>query len=93
MKKRGWSDITIDILESGLAPLTKTRLMYKSNLNYVRFHKYFDDFLRKGLLEEAEINGGNRKIYVTSKRGRVLLKALRNAQEIFSETKIPIIGS
>ena len=85
MRKRGWSDITIDILESGLTPLSKTRLMYKSNLNYARFQKYFDSFLKKGLLEQIENNDGRTRFYSTSKRGKTLLKALKDAESIFSE--------
>ena len=86
MKKRGWSHISIDILESGLTPLSKTRLMYKSNLNFARFSEYFDDFLRKGLLEEVEKHSGTVKLYVTSEHGKVLLAALRNAEKIFAES-------
>jgi predicted transcriptional regulator len=85
VKKRGWSHISIDILQSGLTPLPKTRLMYKSNLNFVRFSEYFDDFLQKGLLKEIENHSGKVKLYVTSERGKVLLTALRNAEKIFAE--------
>ena len=85
MKKRGWSNISIDILESGLTPLSKTRLMYKSNLNFVRFSEYFDDFLQKGLLEEID-HSGKVRLYVTSERGKVLLAALRNAEKIFAQS-------
>lgn len=84
MNKRGWSDITIDILESGLTPLSKTRLMYKSNLNYARFQKYFLSFLQKNLLQEVKNTDGRTKYYVTSNRGKTLLKALKNAEKIFS---------
>jgi predicted transcriptional regulator len=86
VKKRGWSHISIDILESGLTPLSKTRLMYKSNLNFVRFNEYFDDFLKKGLLEEIENHSGKVRLYVTSERGKVLLAALRNAEKIFAQS-------
>jgi predicted transcriptional regulator len=86
MRKRSWSAISSDILESGLTPLSKTRLMYKSHLNFRRFNEYFDDFLRKRLLVEAEKSSGRTKLYVTSKRGKVLLAALREAQKIFDET-------
>ena len=86
VKKRGWSHISIDILGSGLAPLSKTRLMYKSSLNFLRFKEYFDDFLQKGLLEEVENNDGKNKLYVTSERGKILLEALRQAEKIFAES-------
>ena len=86
MKKRGWSHISIDILESGLTPLSKTRLMYKSNLNFIRFNDYFDEFLQKGLLEEVDNHSGKVRLYVTSERGKVLLAALRNAEKIFAQS-------
>ena len=86
MKKRGWVDISIDILESALSPTNKTRLMYRSNLNYVRFNAYFHEFLRKGLLEETGTADGNGGIaYVISKQGKILLAALRNAEKLFFE--------
>ncbi len=86
MKKRGWVDISIDILESAASPTNKTRLMYRSNLNYVRFNSYFHDFLRKGLLEEVKNSEGNSgAAYVISKHGKILLAALRNAEKLFSE--------
>jgi predicted transcriptional regulator len=86
VKKRGWSNISIDILESGLTPLSKTRLMYKSNLNFARFSEYFEDFLKKGLLEQVENQSRKVKLYMTSEHGKVLLTALRNAEKIFAES-------
>ena len=88
MRKRGWSAITIDILESGLTPLSKTRLMYKSNMNYLRFQNYLCNFLKKGLIEEIENRNGRTKLYMTSKRGKILLTALKKAESIFSESQI-----
>ncbi len=86
LKKRSWADISIDILESALTPTTKTRLMYRSNLNFSRFNTYFYDFLQKGLLEKKQNGDRNGTIYVTSKQGKTLLSALRTAERLFSET-------
>ena len=86
LKKRGWVDIYIDILESASSPLNKTRLMYRSNLNFVRFNAYFSEFLRKGLLVEAKNYDGRGRAYVVSKHGKVLLAALKNAEKLFSES-------
>jgi predicted transcriptional regulator len=86
VRKRSWSSISIDILESGLTPLPKTRLMYKSNLNFTRFNEYFEDFLRKEFLLEVENDYRKARLYVTSERGKVFLAALKNAQKIFAET-------
>lgn len=86
MSKRSWPAIVIDILEAALTPTNKTRIMYKSNLNFERFDKYFSDLLRKKLVEEMYNANGNR-VYKATKRGRILLKTLRNARELFSSAR------
>ena len=91
MRKRGWVDISITILESAKTPRNKTRLMYESKLNSTQFKAYFHDFLRKGLLEETDANGNEN--YVTTERGRTLLTALKNAERLFSEAPAPPILS
>jgi predicted transcriptional regulator len=85
-RKRSWSNISIDILEASLTPLSKTRLMYKSDLNFKRFNEYFADFLSKELLKEVEHSSRRAKLYVTSERGKILLAALKEAQKIFDGT-------
>jgi predicted transcriptional regulator len=83
MKKRGWADISITILESAKTPDNKTRLMYKSNLDFAQFNAYFYDFLHKGLLEETAAD--ENVTYVTSEQGRTLLAALKTGERLFSE--------
>lgn len=83
MRKRGWEDITIDILEATLTPEKKMRIMYRANLNFGRFHRYFGELLRKGFVEGA--NGSDGKaVYKISERGKTLLAALRKAKELFA---------
>jgi len=74
VRKRGWGAITVDILESTLTPQKKTRIMYKTNLNYERFNKYFCDYVRKGFIVETDDNDGNSS-YMISERGRTFLAA------------------
>jgi predicted transcriptional regulator len=81
MSKRGWGTISIDILEASLAPQKKTRIMYKANLNYDRFDRYFADFIRKGFLVEVSDSDGKPE-YKISERGKVFLGALRKAQDL-----------
>ena len=83
MRKMGWVDISIDILESAITCENKTHLMYKSNLNFTKFNAYFFDFLQKGLLEETVADGN--VTYVTSERGKTLLAALKTGEKLFSE--------
>ena len=82
MPRRSWPEITVDILEVTLAPTNKTRVMYKSNLNFERFNRYFYDLLRKGFIEEMNDSNG-RSVFRTTERGRDLLEVLRMAHEFF----------
>jgi predicted transcriptional regulator len=83
VRKRDWQAISIDILEATLTPQKKMRIMYKSNLNFERFNRYFYDLLRKGFVEEVNDSDG-RSSYKISERGKTLLVALRKARELFS---------
>jgi len=81
--KRSWAEISADILEVTLAPSNKTRIMYRSNLNFERFNRYFYGLVTKGFIDERNDSNG-RRVYKTTERGRTLLKAIRKAQELFS---------
>lgn len=83
MRKRSWGAITVDILEATLTPQKKTRIMYKANLNYDRFNRYFCDFVRKGFILETDDNDGNPS-YMISERGRTFLATLRKVQDLFA---------
>jgi hypothetical protein len=59
MLKRGKVAITIDILEATLNPQKKMKIMYKTNLNYLRFNRYLTGFLKKGFIEPVKDLEGN----------------------------------
>jgi len=84
--RRNWPEITVDILEVTLIPSNKMRIMYKSNLNFERFNKYFYDLLRKGFIEEMDDSNG-RRVYKATETGRALLEVLKKAQELVSSEK------
>ena len=81
MHKRGRGTITIDILEATLTPQKKMRIMYRANLNYNRFNKYFYDFLEKGFIEKIFDSEG-KTCYRISQRGKTLLAVLKKANEL-----------
>ena len=86
MNKRSWPAITVDILETTVSPVNKMRIMYRANLNFDRFNRYFGDLLRKGFIEE--INDGNgRMSYKITERGEHLLEVLKKAEELISSEK------
>ena len=81
MNKRGWPEITTDILEVTLRPANKMKIMYKSNLNFKRFNRYFHDLLKKGFIEMVNGSDGRDKFKIT-KRGKTLLDVLRKAEAL-----------
>jgi predicted transcriptional regulator len=85
VQRRSWPEITAEILEVTLRPSNKMRIMYGSNLNFERFHRYFYDLLRKGFIEEVNSSDSCDKYKITE-RGRTLLEVLRKAEALlFSE--------
>jgi predicted transcriptional regulator len=81
VEKRSWPSIIVDILQVTLTASNKTRVMYRSNLNFERFNRYFHALLRKGFIEEQ--NGSNgRLVYKTTEHGRTLLEVLQMAQDL-----------
>jgi predicted transcriptional regulator len=81
--RRGWEGLILDILEAAAKPEKKMRIMYRSNMNFERFDKYFHDLLNKGLIERH--NGSDGKAtYVVSERGKTLMDCLSKAHHIFA---------
>jgi predicted transcriptional regulator len=89
LNKRSWPAITVDILETTLSPANKMRVMYRSNLNFERFSRYFYDLLRKGFIEEMN-NGNGRTVYKITDRGKTLLGVLKTAEQLVSEEEVPV---
>jgi len=86
-QKRGWDSITIDILAAALQPEKKMRIMYKANLNFDRFYRYFCDLQEKGFIEKIE-DGNGQAFYRTSQRGKTLLAACRKSQDLMDSNNI-----
>ena len=81
MQKRSRVTITIDILEATLTPQKKMKIMYKTNLNYIRFNRYLSDFLKKGFVKPSKDIEGN-GYYCITPRGKTLLAVLKKANEL-----------
>jgi len=72
-------EIVADILTVALNGANKTRIVYRANLNFTRFHKYFSELLDKGLIVRADEGE-----YRTTDKGRRFLKIISNAEAIIS---------
>jgi len=73
----------VDILTEALQGANKTRIMYRSNLNFLRFNRYLSEMLENGLLTEENHENG-RVIYRVTESGKALLQTLRKAQEFMA---------
>jgi predicted transcriptional regulator len=60
--------------------------MYRANLNFIRFERYFGELLSKELIIVVDNPGvySGGIVYQTTDKGRVLLDMLRQAGEIVS---------
>ena len=84
MVRRSRMEIIRDILTEALNGASKTRIMYRANLNFLRFNRYFFELLERGLIvNENDPNGG--AVYCrTTEKGKDLLKVLKKAEELGS---------
>lgn len=83
MTRRSRVEVIIDILTEALKGANKTRIMYRANLNFLRFNCYLSEMLENGLLIEENHDDG-RVVYKVTKNGKALLETLRKAQQFMS---------
>jgi len=82
--RRSRIEVISDILNEALSGANKTRLMYRCNLNFMRFNRYLQELLDAGLIEDVSSNPRGIVVYKTSEKGRELVKVLRKANEFMS---------
>ena len=59
------------------------RIMYRTNLNFVTFRKYFSVLLDRGLIAEVK-NGEGNTLYRTTEKGKTALDMLNKIQKVVS---------
>lgn len=77
--RRSGIEIIAEMLEEARQGVTKTRLVYRTNLNFVVIRKHLDFLLEKGLLEIKSENG---ELYVTTTKGSQFLDEYAKMKEI-----------
>jgi len=82
-RRRSRLEVVADILTEALNGANKTRIMYRANLNFLRFDGYFSELLDKELIVEENASDG-KAVYRTTDKGRRFLKIIRGAEEIIS---------
>jgi predicted transcriptional regulator len=83
-RRRSRCAVILDILGEALGGANKTRLMYRCNLNFVRFNRYLRELLDAGVVECVRANPDEVVLYKTTEKGRELLRVLRKANEFMS---------
>jgi len=76
--------VICEILSEALNDANETRLMYRCNMNFVRFNRYLSELLDTSLVERIGSNPSGIILYKTTEKGRELLKVLRKANELLS---------
>ncbi|MDH5770754.1 MAG: winged helix-turn-helix domain-containing protein [Candidatus Bathyarchaeota archaeon] len=82
-RRRSRLKVAADILAEALNGANKTRIMYRANLNFLRFDRYFSELMDKGLIVEENTSDG-RATYRTTDKGKRFLKIISDAEEIIS---------
>jgi len=83
--RRSGIEIIAEILEEAKQGVTKTRLVYRINLNFLVIRKHLDLLLEKNLLQ---ITDGPTKLYVTTQKGAEFLNEFRKMKEMLEPTEI-----
>jgi len=78
-ERRSSMEIIVNILEEARNGINKTRLVYRTNLNFLVVQKYIDFLTDKGLIQTDQRPN---TVYVTTERGLQLLTEFAKMKDI-----------
>lgn len=84
MGRRSRIGVIIDILTEASYGANKTRIIYRANLNFLRFKRYLSELLENDLIVEVNNADGGGVTYRTTDRGKTLLEVLKKAERYVS---------
>lgn len=82
--RRSRTGVIVDILNEALNNASKTRIMYRCNLNFASLNRYLQELIDTGLVECMDADSEGIALYKTTDKGRELLKVLQKASEFLS---------
>jgi len=82
-KRRGKIEVIASILEAAKYQISKTRLVYKANLNFALLNKYLSFLIRADLIREIRKNSSI--FYETTEKGRYFLNRYRQLRSLLEE--------
>lgn len=80
-KRRDTLTIIANTLSVSINGISKTRLVYKTNLNFKSIRKYLVFLLNNDFLSVHEVDG--KEVFKTTEKGLLMLKQLREIKEYF----------
>lgn len=78
-ERRSSMEIMVNILEEARSGINKTRLVYRTNLNFIVVQKYIDFLSEKGLIQTDQRPN---LVYVTTERGVQFLNEFTKLTDI-----------
>lgn len=78
-ERRSSMEIMVNILEEARSGINKTRLVYRTNLNFIVVQKYIDFLTEKGLIQTDQRPN---LVYVTTERGVQFLNEFTKLTDI-----------
>jgi len=82
--RRSRTQVIIDILTEASEGANKTKIMYRANLNFLRFKRYLSELLVRGLIAEVSNPGSDKVMYRITDEGKALLEVLKKAERFIS---------
>jgi predicted transcriptional regulator len=86
-KRRNAMEITINILEQATNGINKTRLVYRTNLNFLLIQKYIDFLTDKQLIE---VTHNPQPVYKTTQKGIEMLSEFSKIKEILGVNELSV---
>lgn len=83
-RRRSRLDIIAKILEVAVDGAVKTRIMRKTNVNFVQFSEYVKYLLEAELIEITKIN--EKTLYKTTEKGKLLVDRFNETEKIFNSS-------
>ena len=83
--RRSGIEIIAEILEEARQGITKTKLVYRTNLNFLVVRKHLDLLLEKNLLELVD---GSTKLYMTTQKGSEFLSEFRKIKGMLEPSEM-----
>lgn len=86
-KRRNAMEIAVNVLEEARSGINKTRLVYRTNLNFLLIQRYVDFLVQKNMIE---VVNDPTPIYRTTQKGVELLDEFSKIKDILGANELSV---